>query len=390
MMGEAANVPRLLERLRSQTEQRFTLYCCVNRPDDDPTFLSDNERTLDLLSRAEGLDCRVIDRTTPGRGWQGKQRGVGWARKLLFDAIDADAADGNERVISLDADTDFDADYLSLVGRALDRSPRAAALAVPYFHPLTGQPTDRALLRYELYMRYYRLSLHLAASPYAFTAIGSALAFPLRSYRRVGGITPLPGGEDFYLMQKMAKVGSVLTQFAGFVRPQGRVSTRVPFGTGPAVALPLASQAERYPFYAPEAFEAVGRTLALFPALFEADRETPMSDFLRRQLRTDDLWQPLRSNFKSAPLFVRACHQRVDGLRTLQFLRHWRDTHPPLSDEAALSALWARLSGLGLVPSHALPVGFSLTDTPLEVLDDVRRHLFAAERALPPCPSMHP
>lgn len=331
MMAELDNVPRLLENLRRQTCRDFTVYVNVNnpRPDNNTSLcekkdsVSDiylqNQTTLKRLRCVDDMELRVLDHSTSGVAR--KQQGVGWARKLLFEAI-ASEHDDNELIVSLDADTDFAPTYLESVRSVLSAHPYSSALAVPYYHPLGGHDVhDRAMLRYEIYMRHYLLNLLAINSPYAFTALGSAMAFPLWAYRRVGGITPLQGGEDFYLMQKFAKTGHLLLSCPDAVRPQGRPSARVPFGTGPAIAKGIDAMEEAYPLYPHEAFEAVAETCALFPRLYDEHLDTPMSDFLRHQLKTDDPWEPLRRNFKNRALFVRACHERVDGLRILQFLK---------------------------------------------------------------------
>ena len=364
-MAESANLPALLDCLQRQTARGVSVYCCVNNEEGSP-LQADNEKCLRLLRQADGLSVTVIDRCSPGQGWTGKKRGVGWARKLLFDRIAAER-DGDELVVSLDADTDFDDDYLEAVFATMNARPECSAFWVPYFHPLGGdEAVDRALLRYECYMRRYLIQLLCIGSPYAFTALGSAMVFPVWAYRRVGGITPLQGGEDFYLMQKFAKTGMLTGCFAApydgrpmTVRPQGRPSTRVPFGTGPAIAKGVEAMEESYPFYADEGFAAVEETYALFPALYEREAETPMSEFLRRQLGTDDLWGPLRRNFKSLPLFVKACAERVDGLRILQYLKN--------------------------TPAYRLPDSMMEVDfshDPVETLDAYRRRLFETEMTL--------
>ena len=143
------------------------------------------------------------------------------------------------------------------------------------------------------------------------------------------------------------------------VRPQGRISSRVPFGTGPAIAKGIAAMEESYPFYTAQGFAAVKATYDLFPALYDGDIETPMTPFLRQQLATDNLWSPLRANFKSRDLFVRACAERVDGLRILQYLKNTPSYR---------------------LTSSSLPVDF-LRD-PIALLDDYRRQLFAQEMSL--------
>lgn len=326
MLAEYYNLPTLLAMLQHQTISNFTVYCCVNNHEgwaDDGNeehriAYQDNQATLKYLQKYK---LNTLDHSSIGKGWTGKQHGVGWARKVLFDTI-AEECDDNELVVSLDADTAFSYTYLESALYTMNEHPEHSSLCVPFYHPLSGSETDdRAMLRYEIYMRHYLLNLLDSNNPYAFTALGSAMVFPLWAYKRVGGITPLQGGEDFYLMQKFAKTGKVLLSCNETVRPQGRPSSRVPFGTGPAIAKGIDSMDSTYPLYPAEGFKAVANTYTLFPRLYDENIETPMSDFLRQQLKTDNLWQPLRKNFKTRELFVHACTERVDGLRILQYLK---------------------------------------------------------------------
>ncbi len=388
MMAERDNVEPLLAALQRQTHRHFTLYCCVNQPEPDATattparhsFLQEellqlrrnNQETLQILQHETEIPIHIIDRSSPGKGWQGKQTGVGWARKLLFEAI---AKEGdNELIVSLDADTAFPDDYLQRVCNEMNRHEEAFALAVPYYHPLgNDETTNRAMLRYELYMRHYLLNLLLIRSPYAFSALGSAMVFPFWSYRRVGGITPLQGGEDFYLMQKFAKCGTLLRHVESCVYPQGRVSHRVPFGTGPAIATGVEGIRSRYSFFPLEAYRQVEETFRLFPSLFERDCETPMSPFLRETLKTTDLWGPLRKNFPTREHFVHACIERVDGLRILQFLRRCQNEES--NEMTAFFDLFPRLQ-------LETPIDVSFDTSPIERLNNIRNQLFEKEMEL--------
>lgn len=362
MMQEAENVGALLRCLRRQDCQAFALYVCVNHAADAPQeVVDDNRRSVAMLEACGGVGdappvllCRV---------WQGKRRGVGWARKTLFDEILRRVGD-DELIVSLDADAAFPPNHFSALLADCNRHPSASAFALPYYHPLpAAEAACRAILRYELYMRHYCLCLRLVGSPYAFTALGSAMAFPAWAYKRVGGITPLQGGEDFYLMQKFAKTG-ILRHPAGLcVCPSSRPSLRVPFGTGPAVAEGIGGMEARYPFFPQAAYRAIKATYDLFPALYGQDVETPMSPFLRRQLRTDDPWGPLRRNFRSLEAFVHACHERVDGLRILQYLR----TFPP--DANAFPDLFPLLG----LPR---PAAVDFAAAPIALLDELRNQLF--------------
>ena len=327
LLAESESLPHLLDHFRAQSSRNFDLYFCVNQPETwsspgpSHALYLENQACLAMLSQVEDLPLHVIDRSSQGRGWTEKKKGVGWARKVLFEAI-IQQCDDDELIVSMDADTVFPDDYFEKLLASINRHPTASAICVPYYHPLGGDDTtDRAMLRYECYMRHYLINLLQIQSPYAFSALGSAMAFPAWAYRRVGGITPLQGGEDFYLMQKFAKTGFLVRDIDTCVYPQGRISHRVPFGTGPAIARGVANQEDSYPFFAAEGFQHVKQTTDLFPQLFSHDIETPLSDFLRKQLNTDDLWGPLRKNFKRQDLFVHACHERLDGLRILQYLK---------------------------------------------------------------------
>lgn len=365
LLAERDNLPLMLERLRRQTFRQFTLYCCVNNLEGGYGY-EENQACLALLREVHDLSLVVIDRSSQGCGWTGKRRGVGWARKLLFEQIMKEHND-DELVVSLDADTGFDDNYLQAVVDTMNAYSDHNAFSVPYYHPLShDEALDRPMLRYECYMRHYLLGLLRIDNPYAFSALGSAMVFPLWAYRRVGGITPLQGGEDFYLLQKFAKTGRLVRQFVDPYRtqgmvvcPQGRISTRVPFGTGPAIAKGIAGMEDSYPFYSDEGFASVKATYDLFPKLYDCDIDTPMTSFLRQQLSTDDLWSSLRANFKSRELFVRACAERVDGLRILQYLKN---------------------TPAYRLPSASLPVDF-LHD-PIDTLDDYRRSLFVQEMSL--------
>ncbi len=374
VLAEYDNLPRLVESLRCQTLSDFSVYCCVNNcegwADDCDEYhhsvFCDNQMSLNFLRQ---FPFKILDYSSVGNGWRDKQQGVGWARKVLFEAI-AEGCDDNEIIVSLDADTVFSETYLESVIDVMNGHPDRSAICVPYYHPLSGDDnTDRSMLRYEMYMRYYFLSLKESGNPYAFTALGSAMVFPLWAYRRVGGITPLQGGEDFYLMQKFAKTGTIILSCNEVVRPQGRSSVRVPFGTGPAIAKGIDFIEAAYPFYPFEGFRAVDETYALFPRLYSEEIETPMSDFLRQQLKTESLWQPLRKNFKNKELFVHACQERVDGLRILQYLK----TFPLRASEDELQEFCCRYR-------IDISSDFSFRTSPVREINTIRDALFAIEQ----------
>ena len=116
-------------------------------------------------------------------------------------------------------------------------------------------------------------------------------------------------------------MGRILLWCDEHVYPKGRLSDRVGFGTGPAIEKGMDGNWNSYPIYKTEYFENIKKTFDLFPTLFEEDVDTPLTSFLQKQFNTDDIWSPLRNNYKDVKQFVRACETKVDGLRILQYLK---------------------------------------------------------------------
>ncbi len=378
VLAEEANISRLV-RLYDQSEYPARhLWICVNQPDswcqageEEREVVAQNHRTLQFFQTLGRNDITVIDRSSPGKGWPPKRQGVGMARKTLMDAI-ARQASSEEVILSMDADTFWDPDYLTRVVQRLEAFPQALALAVPYYHPLPQEAiAARAMLRYELYMRYYALNMYARELPYARTALGSAIALRVAAYTRIGGMTPKAGGEDFYLLQKLAKAGLVLDHCEAVVRPSPRFSDRVPIGTGPALRKGASGNWSGYPFYPASLFDEVKATFDAFPLLFHRHVETPMSPFLRAIFKEQDPWERLRNNFKTESLFVRACWEKVDGLRIRQYLR-FRYLEQP-ADELTVLNDFLREKYATFVPF----TGFD--EMPIARLNALREALFQEE-----------
>jgi len=327
VLNESDNLPGLISCLKKQSYSNFSIIVCVNQPNDwwddvDKVHICrDNAKSMAFLSGIESPNIIVIDKSTRGQAWEGKQRGVGWARKLSMDAASQKGAD-TDMIITIDADTFYPPDYFQSVVDVFNSHPHILAHSNPYYHPLIGKDEeDMAILRYELYMRLYAINMLLIDNPYAFSAIGSGMACNIKQYKRLGGMTPKHSGEDFYFIQKMCKSGPISNYNAIKIYPQARFSDRVNFGTGPAMIKGDSGDWSSYPFYRKVLFQEVAETFEAFHVLFEKEVMTPMTDFLKKQLKREDIWGPLRKNFKQKHLFVNACVQLVDGLRILQYLK---------------------------------------------------------------------
>ncbi len=327
VMDEPEWLFRCLDALSAQDYTCFEVRICVNQPDewwnipDKQQSCRNNRQTLKKLRGYNAVTLKIIDKSSPGCGWACRAGGVGRARKTIMDTICSEAED-DDIIVSLDADTLTGKGYLSSLAESFSSNRSIAGISVPYFHNLVSdEKINRLILRYEIYLRYYAINLWRIGSPYAPTALGSAIAFPVWAYRRVGGMPPRKSGEDFYFLQKLQKMGTILSWIPESVHPAARFSERVLFGTG--IALQKASQKgwAAYPIFSPDLFDNIGKTIALFPQLFKKNIETPISHFLREKFHTADPWAPLRKNHHNVEQFVRACHERFDGLRIFQYLR---------------------------------------------------------------------
>lgn len=321
---------------KSSSEPILSVYICINQPDEWWDDTAEHRRICEsnaALLRA--LDeypihhpITIIDRSSKGNGWTGKNYGVGWARKVLFDHI-LNIAAPDDIIVSMDSDTEFGPHYLQSIIENLAHHPQWVALSVPYYHRLTSNDVaDKAILQYEIYMRNYALNMLHIESPYAFTAIGSAIAVRAGALRKIGGLTPVKSGEDFYLLQKLTKMGIVGSWNTECVYPAARFSDRVFFGTGPAMSKAALGDLSSYPLYHHTLFGKVKETYDRTEELYLHDIHTEFLDFLQLQFKQKNLWEKIRRNVKNAGQFKRAFHEKADGLRILQFLKQKQKTDP--------------------------------------------------------------
>ncbi len=199
---------------------------------------------------------------------------------------------------------------------------------------------------YDLKLDYYVAGLAFADSPYRHYSLGSAMVVHAEAYAIVRGYPKRSAGEDFYLLNKLAKYGNVAFDRSRKVKLGERISTRVPFGTGPGVArfAHLSKPLEAEEFYAPECFEALKIWLKLLKqsaesdagnlgfttnaALKQLDCSTGLSDIVTNATKQLDLhnWfeNTIQKNSRPAQA-QRQLNYGMDGLKTLQLIHALRD-----------------------------------------------------------------
>ena len=344
---------------------RFLILVVVNHRQDAPlSDKADNQQTLQMLA-AENPSLNVlrlgwVDAASPGLELPLKTGGVGLARKIGLDLALSLFAYGNASplLISLDADTLVRPDYLPALTRHFQAAESSAAV-IPFCHQ-QGATADqeRAIQRYELFLRAYVLGLARSHSPYAFHTVGSTMACTAAAYARAGGMNTRVAGEDFYFLQHLAKTGGVAQLRGTVVYPSARASHRVPFGTGRSIFRLLAREEGAVLFYQTECFRILEDWLALMAQNGDATGEeirkksgrisSHLSDFLDR-IEFPVVWHRLQKNLRTPSTLLAGFHGWFDGLKTMKLIHHLSDgPFPRKGPEEVIPSLlkWAGLEGI--------------------------------------------
>jgi len=233
----------------------------------------------------------------------GHQTGAGLPRKLGMDKA-VEHFESNKRgiIVSLDADCRVEKNYLPEIYRNFQKYKLNSA-TIEFHHPTEhlekSDPLRQAMESYEAYLRYYRSALEYCGYPYAYYTIGSAFAVTAESYLKVGGMGKQQSGEDFYFLQKVFPLGR--TRFIDTTRvyPAARLSDRIPFGTGPALAKMLEdNETEKYT-YQFRAFEELKLLFDRIDSFYQSstdeirEQTENLPPYLLNFLETNDFYEKM-------------------------------------------------------------------------------------------------
>lgn len=271
-----------------------------------------------------------------------RKQGVGLARKIGADVICQLIQAGLVRsnwIRSTDADALLPADYFDEVAKQ-----NGPAAVYDFTHVPSGESDlDAATQLYEIWLKYYVEALEWAGSHYAYPTIGSCLAFDADAYCKVRGFPKKAGGEDFYLLNKLAKLGTV-ELIPSKVALHSRESDRVPFGTGPAVSkiMEMGNPAKDYLVYSPRVFVALKEILKAFDKLsleksaFVSWLRTlnPQSIGFLEEQGFEGTYEKLLKHCSSQKQLNKQIDEWFDGFRTLKFIHHMEQhCYPPIAIE---------------------------------------------------------
>ncbi len=301
-----------------------------------PVSASDIERkrTELLLRTAQALcpvDCWLIDAVSQPLL---SQQGVGLARKIGNDAGCFLWTKGQLTcpwLYQCDADSVLPANYFST------ELPDRGAVVFAHHHTSSDPLIQKAAVLYERHMHHYVRGLQQAESPYAYPALGSTMAIHVQDYALVRGFPKRSAAEDFYLLNKIAKVSQVTCKPEVTVNIQARLSHRVPFGTGPALekiihGLEQDPSGAFYKTYHPDSFELLSCALRHLQSIAAGgELAEDRAGSLLRALGVEQLMPKLRAKYPTTEQRTVMLTQWFDAGKTLRFIHLARKYHADVS-----------------------------------------------------------
>lgn len=350
--GEHLLLPRLLESLHQARKKTTLVLILVNEgADTSDSYKTSNRLSIEYIhqnfpgvdlssfpsiSLREGPSYQLLLVERTGLQQFPKKAGVGLARKICADIGLSLFEAGQIKspwIHNTDADAQIPADYFK---QTQNLSGSSAAILHRYRHETSGLKTlDQhwnAAVLYECWLRYYVLGLRYGGSPYAFPSIGSTISINPIAYSQALGFPKRQAGEDFYLLNKLRKLGKITRLKGSPIRLQDRLSARVPFGTGQGTQKiqEILAAGSQYMVYHPHCFFKLKIYLDSIMEAFESNkpwqRPSDLNFLADSQVEKTSLAmeQSKRQCSKTSQYFEQFS-QWFDGFRTLKFIHACRD-----------------------------------------------------------------
>ena len=226
-IAESDTLPKLIKSLEKndKLELHNTLLLIVvnNSVSSSEEVKSDNQKTLTYLRKIKSkVYISFIDACSAGKEMDDKNSGVGLARKIGMDLAltKFDYFSINKNILfCTDADCIVDPDYLLEISQEFNRNNFEAAV-VNFAHDISGRNKEtKAIVCYEIFLSYYVLGLKFAKSEYPFHTIGSTMLCTPEAYVKVEGMNKRKAAEDFYFLEKLAKIYPIGELKSTFVYP---------------------------------------------------------------------------------------------------------------------------------------------------------------------------
>jgi hypothetical protein len=301
----------------------------VNKPDN--ASIKSAHKTFELLHNLKKINSPnllIIDRVNNPIN---SRQGVGLARKIGTDlAVKMYAAQQIKSpwIRQTDADATLDTQYFKT------SMPTEGAVIYQHKHQTTDPKISTAIALYDAHMSYYVSALKAQGSPYAFPTLGSTIAIHAATYAQVRGYPKRNAGEDFHLLNKVAKTKSVHYSHDSTVILEARISDRVPFGTGPSIRNILEilkddSLGKDYLSYDFRVFLLLGTALKQLAQLARTPTTIePIISGLLDELGFAKIAKVLHIKYHSVDQRQEILKQWFDGLKTLRFINAAQKIYP--------------------------------------------------------------
>jgi hypothetical protein len=359
------NVEKLIRENPDKSVGIIVVIPCLREPDIDSTLNSLQQCTLpkcnteiivvinhsevaDEYTKAKNsqtkkqLDSWMQKNNTPRRkvyvlgpiALRKKWAGAGLARKYGMD----EAAlrfnhlhKPNGIIVSLDADTLVEKNYLLVIEKHFVEYPKQIAATIDFEHQknkVDGKLFEGIEL-YEQYMNYYKNALAFTTYPYPMFTVGSAFAVKAEAYVRRGGMNRRQAGEDFYFLQNLTQFGTVGEIVATKVYPSARLSNRVPFGTGPILQKWINGEEDLTLTYNFEAFKTLRILFQQVEEFFACDKKkyelilAHLPSSVAAFLAEDNFFKAideLNQNCSNVTSFKQRFFQKFNAFKILKYL----------------------------------------------------------------------
>lgn len=262
--------------------------------------------------------------------------GVGFARKLGMDIclqlFQAGALE-NPLVRSTDADVHWPPTYLA----PLNPQEGVSAYIYPFRHGAVNQQDAdhcQAAALYDSWLRYYVAGLKWSGSQWTFHTIGSTFAVHMQHYAIQRGFPKREAGEDFYLLNKLAKSGRIILLKEPTLILSNRVSKRTPFGTGKSIDSIINTSIQDWCFYHPDIFKQLKIWHLHMAQQFglsdiQLPAEASAIDRTLKAIGVNAMLRHANQHSKDQATFSRHLHNSFDAAVTRKCIHYLRDQYYP-------------------------------------------------------------
>ena len=352
-----------LETIFSKIDEAVLIIAVVNSPLDKKEWQLNNELFINSLSKSSNEssvlstvsrllkfdklnDVLLVDKNSQGNQINADY-GVGLARKIGCDIALKCYVQGyitNPWIYSTDADVILSSNYFS---QSVKCAGKNSAVILDFEHVSDDSRLNDQQFYYDFKLRYYRSGIAFAGSTYDYIPLGSTMIVNMDCYAQVRGFPKRNAGEDFYLLNKLAKIKPIKYLVNDVViKIQARYSDRVPFGTGPALIqinnLPTIGD---YKYYNPICFKYLKQWIEFL-------RSRWVEDCLVIEKPCDNVLSELYDFFGCEVLFLKTEKQIKSSDRWQQFILQWFDAFKVLKTVHFLDKKYKRLNYLELLKTE--------------------------------------